>query len=131
MSNFQKHNILVVDDDETLRNAIAFDMKRCGFSVIQAANGTEAFRIVETTEVSLVISDVRMPGGDGLSLLERIRAFNPNIPLVIFVTGFAGASETSCIEKGALKVIPKPFDRQHLISSVFEALRIPVEPPAA
>ncbi|MEW6055487.1 MAG: response regulator [Bdellovibrionota bacterium] len=124
MQSLKKYTILVVDDDETLRNAIAFDFKRKGFTVLVSESGAKAFELVKANKIDLVISDIRMPGGDGLSLLEQIRAYNPGIPAVIFVTGFADTTEESCLAKGAKKVIAKPFDRKHLMTTVLEVLNI-------
>lgn len=120
--NAQEKNILIVDDDETLRDTLVFDFKRKGFNVFSAENGNRALEIVRSTQIHLVLSDIRMPGGDGISLLETLRKIDPNIPVVIFLTGFAEITEEDCIKKGAKKVIPKPFDRKQLFSSVMEAL---------
>lgn len=123
-SDRKQYNILIVDDDEALREAMAFDFKREGFNVSLAENGKIAFEIVKSNKIHLVISDVRMPGGDGLSLLAEIRNYDPSIPMVIFVTGFANTTEAECLEKGAKKVIAKPFQRRHLIDSALDALGI-------
>ncbi|MBY0470253.1 response regulator [bacterium] len=120
--NNQEKNILIVDDDETLRDTLVFDFKRKGFNVYSAENGSKALEIVRSAQIHLVLSDIRMPGGDGISLLETLRKIDPNIPVVIFLTGFAEITEEDCIKKGAKKVIPKPFDRKQLFSSVMEAL---------
>ena len=65
-----------------------------------------------------------MPGGDGISPLEKVRAYNPDIPTVIFVTGFSDVSEEECLAKGAKSVLHKPFDRKQLMSLVMETLGI-------
>lgn len=121
---FKKYTLLIADDEDALRNSMVFDFKRKGFNVLSAANGEQAFDIVKANNVDLVISDMRMPGGDGISLLEKIRAFNPTIPSVIFITGFADISEAECLAKGAKKVLSKPFDRKVLMSSVLETLGV-------
>jgi CheY-like chemotaxis protein len=122
--DFKKYTLLVVDDDETLRNAMGFDFKRKGFNVLLTENGSKAFDVIKTTKIDLVISDIRMPGGDGISLLEKIRAFDPSIPQLIFVTGFADVTEAQCLAKGAKKVITKPFDRKELMATVLAALDV-------
>ncbi len=122
IQDFKKYTLLVVDDDEMLRNALEFDFKRKGFTVLVAESGSKAFEMVKTNKVDLVISDIRMPEGDGLSLLENIRKYNPKIPQVILVTGFSDISEEECIKKGASKVISKPFDRKNLMDSILAIL---------
>ena len=122
MKNFKQYTILIVDDEETLRDTMVFDFKRKGFTVLSAENGVAAFELVKVNKVHLVISDMRMPGGDGMSLLEQIRTHYPGIPNVIFITGFADVTEEAAIAKGAKKVLSKPFDRKVLMNSVLEAL---------
>src|SRR4051794_4953181 len=117
MEDLKKYKILVVDDEEGIRDAIVFDFKRKGFTVMSAENGIKAFEIVKATKIHLVISDMRMPGGDGMSLLEEIRKYDPQIPTVIFITGFADVTEAECLAKGARKVLAKPFDRKVLMAS--------------
>lgn len=111
--------LLIVDDEEDLRDSIAFDFQRMGFVVLTAPNGRDAFEIVRATPVDLVISDIRMPEGDGIELLKRIRQIDPEIPVVILLTGFAESSEQDVTRMGADKVLPKPFDRRELIDLVF------------
>lgn len=122
MEDFKNYTILIAEDDEVLRKTIVFDFKRKGFNVLDTDNGKTAFELIKANEVHLVISDIRMPEGDGVSLLERIRSNFPNVPVVIFITGFADVTEAECIAKGAKKVLAKPFDRKVLMASVLEAL---------
>lgn len=124
MSDLKKFVILIVDDDETLRNVAAFDFKRKGFTVLSAGSGNEAFDLVLKNHVDLVLSDVRMPGGDGVDLLERIREHNPDIPIVALMTGFSDSTEQECLEKGASRVFQKPFDRKQLMDFVYNSLGI-------
>src|SRR5690349_16439718 len=66
--------ILVVDDEEDLRDIVAFDLDRVGYAVVQAGCGKDAAALLERETVDLVLSDVRMPNGNGLSLLATVRA---------------------------------------------------------
>jgi CheY-like chemotaxis protein len=124
MTDFKKFKILVVDGEETLRTAIAFDFKKKGFTVFSAENGAQAFDIVKAEKVDLVLSDMRMPGGDGMSLLESIRRYNPDIPVLIFVTGFSEFSESECRSKGASGIFTKPYGRKELMSAVLNSLGV-------
>ncbi len=125
MGDLKKYTILVVDDEEIVRNSVSFDFKRKGFTVFSAESGDEGFNIVKANKTDLVLSDIRMPNGDGLSLLEQIRTYDPAIPIVIFMTGFSQISEKECISKGAQKVILKPYDRKQLMDTIFQMLGIP------
>jgi len=116
-------SVLIVDDDDTLREAIVFDFKRRGYQVFSAPNGVEAFEIVKREKIDAVITDIRMPKGDGVELLDNIKAFNLRIPVVIFITGFADLSLEDAYEKGACVVMSKPFDRKALIEAVQRAMQ--------
>ena len=118
MSETRVPTILVVDDEVALRDAIAFDFKRKGFQVLVAASGSEAFKIIQTREVDVVLSDVRMPGGDGMELLKNIKSLNPETPVVMFITGFADMTLEEAYDEGAVAVFSKPFDRKELHSTV-------------
>lgn len=110
--------ILIVDDDETLREAIAFDFQRKGFKVLMAAGGNEAYRIVEAQAVDIVLSDVRMPDGDGVKLLGDLKRRNQDSPAVMLVTGYADLDLDQAYDMGADAVFAKPFDRKSLINAV-------------
>jgi CheY-like chemotaxis protein len=112
------NTILIVDDERDLREAIAFDFRRKKFRVLLAGSGHEALEIVERENVDVVISDVRMSGGDGVELLERIKARNAFLPVVMFITGFADISLEDAYDKGADAVFAKPFDRKALMEAV-------------
>jgi len=120
----KKYTILIVDDEEDLRETVAFDFQRKGFTVLTAESAEKGFEIVKKTKVDLVISDMKMPGGNGVSLLEKIRIQNAAVPIVIFMTGFSDVSEEECIKKGATQVVTKPFERSVLMKAVMNSLKI-------
>lgn len=113
--------ILIVDDEADLREAVAFDFKRKGYTVLTAESGNSALKLAQSNKVDLIISDIRMPDGDGIFLLEQLRLQGFDMPF-IFITGFSDHSESMCIAKGALKVVAKPFSRQTLLNLVTEQL---------
>lgn len=110
--------ILLVDDEVGLRMAMAYDFKKRGFKVLEAACGRDAFEIVKSAKIDLVITDMRMPDGDGVELLDKIKELNPEIPVVIFVTGFSDLPLEDAYDKGADAVFSKPFDRKALMEIV-------------
>lgn len=122
--DLKKYKILVVDDDDDLREIMFSIFEGQGFSVLEADNGVKAFDVITKNNIDMLISDIRMPGGDGLTLLEKVRIYNPTIPIVIFVTGFSDVSISDCIKKGAKQVFSKPFNQKELISYVKESLGI-------
>ena len=124
MKDLKNYTLLIVDDEDVLRDTIVFDFKRKGFTVLSANCGSVALELVKSNKIDLIVSDMRMPGGDGLTLLEQARACHPELPVLIFITGFADVTEAECLAKGALSVVPKPFDRKLLMNSVIKALEL-------
>lgn len=127
MQDLKKYKLLVVDDDDELRDIIVDIFERHGFTVLSANSGTAAFLIVKQQPIDLIISDMRMADGDGMMLLEKVRAYDPDIPVVIFITGFSNFSKEECIRKGAKDVVNKPFDSKELVKSVKDSLGIKLE----
>jgi CheY-like chemotaxis protein len=118
MSNPSDYTVLVVDDEEELRDLVAFDIEDEGFKVLKAGSGNEALSIVEKSTVHIIVSDIRMPDGDGITMLDKIRVNNPQVPIVLFVTGFAVISDQDAIAKGATAVMRKPIDHDMLIQQI-------------
>jgi CheY-like chemotaxis protein len=115
--------ILVVDDEEDLRDAISFDFTRRGFKVSVAGSGNEAFRMLEKDRPDVVLSDVRMPDGDGIMLLDKMRANFDKMPVVIFITGYADIPLEQAYSKGVDAVFNKPFNSKDLYEAVQRALQ--------
>lgn len=119
--------LLVVDDEDDLRKAIVRDFTRRGYRVLAARNGAEALAIVKEQPVDIVLSDVRMPGGDGIELLKKLKDLSPATPVFMFITGFADMSLEQAYDWGAEAVFEKPFDRAALFKAVGDALQSPDE----
>lgn len=114
--------ILLVDDDVDLRELLSFEFNNSGYRVFVAENGREAFQIVKKEKVDVVLSDVRMPNGDGVELLRQIKELNVKAPTVILVTGFAGLSIEDAYDQGAYRMIKKPFVFNDLIATLETSL---------
>ncbi len=114
--------ILVVDDDESLRQVMSMQLEEMGYTALTAPSGEEALRLLVTEPVSLVITDYRMPGMSGLELLGRIRAEFPLVP-VIMITAFGSiGNAVEAIKAGAFDYISKPIDFDQLVIAVRRAL---------
>ena len=114
--------ILIVDDEEVLRDVLEVVIRREGFDVVLAASGEECLHVLDTEEVDLVILDIMLPGISGLDTLRAIRIANPNLPVII-VTAFSsidGAIEA--MKNGAFHYIPKPFRNEEVVLTVNKAL---------
>lgn len=124
MTSSKNYTLLVVDDDEDLRDLMYATFLRDGFKVFAAENSEQAFQIVKNNKIDLIVSDMRMPGGDGLSLIDKIRGEDIEMPSLIFVTGYTDVSVEECLARGALSVLPKPFNHKELLRSVKTSLNI-------
>jgi len=114
MEEHRKPVVLVVDDETDLRDSIAFDFKRKGYETLCASGGHEALEIIKKQKVDLIITDVNMPEGNGVELLRKAKEIDPEIPVVIFITGFADLTSAEAYDFGAVAVMSKPFDRKKL-----------------
>ncbi len=102
--------LLVVDDEESLRITTAAILEREGYRVNTAASGEEAISLLESTEYDLVLTDLHMEGGDGLSVLSEIRRRAP-LTISVVLTGFASVeSAIAALQEGAYDYLVKPCD---------------------
>lgn len=122
--NPSSFTILVVDDDPVMRSTIAYDLTRKGFQVLDAGSGQEALEVARNHPIALVLSDIRMPQGDGIELLKSLRLLNPSLPVVILMTGYADISTEDAIRGGALTVLQKPFRRDVLFKHISDILNV-------
>ncbi len=115
--------ILVVDDDELVRMTLSVLVGSLGYHCLVAADGVEALAVLKSTSVDLVLSDIVMPGIDGLELLGQIKdTFNETD--VIISTGFhEQASYAEVIKAGAIDFIKKPIDQAELEAKLTRAVR--------
>ncbi|MFT6436332.1 MAG: two-component system response regulator FlrC [Candidatus Azotimanducaceae bacterium] len=110
--------ILVVEDDNELREAVCDTLLLAGFKVKSACSAEIALRTLERCEIDMVVSDVNMEGMDGIELLQRIRQTNAGLPVLI-VTAFADVSKAvSAIKLGAVDFMMKPFEPRLLIETI-------------
>lgn len=116
-------NILVVEDDEFFRKAVCDLLNKKGHSTLEAPHGRAAVEIINLQEFDIVISDIQMPGMNGIELLEWSLKHKP-IPFII-MTGFSTILETqSAFDLGAKEFISKPFKNSDLITLVNKILGI-------
>lgn len=114
--------ILVVDDEQNLRDLIRINLVTEGYEVISAPNGEEALEILTNKQPDLIILDVLMPIMDGLTTCKKIRQFS-NVPL-IFLTGLADEIDrVKGLNLGADDYLAKPFSAQELVARVKAVLR--------
>jgi DNA-binding NtrC family response regulator len=121
--------VLVVDDEAGFRELYAKALQDAGFEVLRAASGGEALELLKREpSPDMVVSDVKMPGVDGLELIERARATKPALPFLM-ITAFPDVRDAvSAIKTGAVDYLEKPVDLEELASAVCDALGVKNEP---
>ena len=120
------YNILVVDDDKEIVNAIEIYLKREGYNIIKAYNGNEALKKLEENEIHLIILDIMMPEKDGMETLQEIRK-NKTIPVILLSAKSEDYDKISGLDTGADDYITKPFNPLELIARVKSNVRRYVE----
>jgi CheY-like chemotaxis protein len=105
----QGKSILVVDDEPDLREILCDEFQLEGARVSNAPNGQEALKQVQSGFFDIVVSDLRMPGGDGVTLAKALKARSSMSPLVVLMTGFADLTAEEAYEIGAEGFLTKPF----------------------
>ena len=115
-------NVLVVDDDESIRLGCAQVLEAEGYRVSTAADGPSGLEMTSRESFDLVLLDLKLPGLGGMKLLERIRQDNPNT-LVIVITGYANIeTAVAAMRRGAVDFLPKPFSSETLVTLAERAL---------
>jgi CheY-like chemotaxis protein len=114
--------LLVVEDEADLREPLVAEFESYGCRVLEAKNGRQAYDIILSDKIDAVISDIRMPGGDGVELLHRIKALDHDVPVVMLITGFSDLSREDAYDLGAEAILTKPFDLDEIDSAVIRIL---------
>jgi two-component system cell cycle sensor histidine kinase/response regulator CckA len=113
--------ILLVEDEESVRRFAAMALEAKGYRVLQAANGVEALKTLESSAVALVITDVIMPDMGGVALARRLRERTP-APPILFMSGHAESALPRRDDAGDEATLQKPFSPFELASKVREVL---------
>jgi DNA-binding NtrC family response regulator len=115
--------ILIVDDEEVLRDVLDAVLHREGFDVAMAASGEEALSVLDADDaVDLVILDIMLPGISGIDTLRAIRIANPNLPVIVITAYSSIDGAIEAMKHGAYHYIPKPFKNEEVILTVNKAL---------
>jgi two-component system, NtrC family, response regulator len=115
--------VLVVDDERNYLFVLEDLLADEGYKVVTASSGNEALEKLREDEIDAVLSDIKMPGMNGIELLERIVATDPGLP-VILMTAFAEVDQAvSAMKKGAIDHIQKPFDNEDIKRAVARAVQ--------
>lgn len=117
------HRILVVEDDADSQEGLRRILSREGYEVGVASDGIDAMDQVARREYDLVVTDHAMPRLDGLGLLNRLKSFNPHLPVLVITAFGDWWSYARAIDLGAAAYLTKPFRIEELLGEIRKALR--------
>ena len=116
--------ILVVDDEKKMRHILQLMLGREGFKVEQAENGKVALAMLKEKRFDLVITDLKMPEMDGMSLLDEAKKIDPDFPIMVITAYGTIENAVEAMRKGAIDYITKPFEEEEILITVKRCLRI-------
>ena len=117
-----RKRILIVDDEPSIRKVLMAQLARDGYEVLSAENGTDALEMIDDEVLDLVISDLRMPGVDGMELLGYCTTQHPGLPVILITAHGTVDSAVEALKIGAADYITKPFDQDELRIAIQKAL---------
>ncbi len=116
--------VLVVDDDASLRRILEYNLAEEGHGVAVAGSGEEALGLLQKGRFDLVLTDIKMPGMDGMDLLRRIKAVAPDTQVIVLTAFGTIEMAVEAMKAGAFEYLTKPFNRDELKLTARKALRI-------
>ena len=117
-------NILIVDDEKNYPMILSELFKEEGYIPLMASSGMEALDIMADEQIDLVLTDVKMPGMNGIQLLEKIKKTYPDVPVIIMTAYGSVEKAVEAMHKGAYTFILKPFENQALIAHIEKAFAV-------
>ena len=115
--------MLLVDDDQQVRESVRMMLEHAGYRVVEAESGEEAInQFSAVVSVDLLLSDLQMPGMSGLELFDRLVERLPSLR-VLFISGAASSADLATIARKGAVLLEKPFSAESLVKKVREILR--------
>ncbi len=119
----EQKQILIVDDEPNLRRVLAAQLSRDGYDVHTAEDGVQALEMLGEHHIDMMITDLRMPRMDGMSLLRKALELDPELPVVMITAHGTVDNAVEALKTGAFDYITKPFDQVEVRTIVRKALR--------
>jgi len=116
--------VLIVDDEKNYPLILAAVLEEEGFETMTANSGHEAIEILKNSDVDLVLTDMKMPGMDGIELLENVKAKDPELPVIMMTAYGTVEKAVEAMQKGAYNYIMKPFENDSLVIYVKKAVAV-------
>src|ERR1700690_2623438 len=118
----RKASILVIEDEEKQRRVVGLHLASADYNVKAAGTAEEGWKLAG--DVDLILTDLKLPGMDGLALLEQLHAQNAHLPVVVMSAFSTVEIAVEAMKKGAVDFLPKPFSLDHLTVVVEKALEV-------
>ncbi|MFO0589630.1 MAG: response regulator [Polyangiaceae bacterium] len=118
--------VLLVDDEGSLLLTLAANLELEGFEVALAGSGEAALEIITREPFDLVLTDIRMPGMNGVELFHRVRRLRPEMPVVLMTAFAVEELVDQALSSGAFTVLPKPFSIEQVVATISHAARRPL-----
>lgn len=123
MLNRGNKTVLIVDDEEMIRNLLKNTLEREKYDVLTADSGVTALKVLASNRVNAVISDIQMSNMDGLELLVQIKLYYPDVPVLMITGQFSKYNNDDVMSAGADGYIAKPFKNLDIIRTLQNLLR--------
>jgi two-component system response regulator PilR (NtrC family) len=120
-----KNQVLVVDDEADIRELLSMTLSRMGLEAHCAANTGEAFALLETNSYDLCLTDMRLPDGDGLGVLDHVAKHYPSVPVAVITAHGSTENAVAALKAGAFDYLAKPVSLNQLRTLVRSALKLP------
>jgi len=116
-------NVLIVDDERSIRVSLRTILSGLGFGIVEAARGEEALSLVRTSQFDAVLLDINMPGMGGVEVCRQMRKVSPRLPIVMLTVQGSEDRKVEALDAGADDYITKPFQLRELIARIRAAVR--------
>jgi len=117
-----KKKVLVVDDEQDVRETLGTVLEKLDYDALTAANGDEALDIVRSQKVDVILSDLYMPGMNGIELLKRIKSMKTNVVFLMITAHPTIETAVDAIKKGAYDYLTKPFHIEEVRIKISRAM---------
>ncbi|OFW61895.1 MAG: hypothetical protein A2133_03070 [Actinobacteria bacterium RBG_16_64_13] len=123
MADSEQKRILLVEDDATISDLVAYNLRRAGYDVLQEHNGRAGLQAALATELDLVLLDLMLPGLDGMAISREVARRKPGLPIIMLTARSERETMLEGFESGADDYITKPFDLDVLLARIQARLR--------
>lgn len=122
----KKDKVILVAEDEPILNEMYVEaFEDLGYTTIGVFDGTQALEFAKDNRVDFLVTDLKMPHMDGITLIEELRKIHPDSPPVLIITGFIDeANILRAKELGAVDLMSKPFDFDHVIGKIEDSMTL-------